>query len=312
MDYTQLEEEKMICPKCGNEIKDGARFCPKCGANTADSRKGKHTKNGPARKGGGFKILIIIGCLIVIGLLVGILYLIFNFENDSDTTYSVERTLDDDDGVSKKHSSKSKASAEKDDEEELSSDQEDSSEVDTANVKYDPAESEAEVKSAMPAEEAAPPTGNFVDSTDIHDYEIIVKDIGWDKAYEDCKDRGGYLVRINSDREFDYIKDLIKKEGKDNCVFMLGGGYNPDDGHYHWYYDGVFEETKLEEDNPFRSFWLKGEPSYEGEDKDGKTVEEHYLDMFYSGKSKDFVWNDVPEDLTEYYPGRVAYICEYE
>lgn len=35
----------MFCPKCGNEIKEGASFCPKCGTKVARNQENFQQNN---------------------------------------------------------------------------------------------------------------------------------------------------------------------------------------------------------------------------------------------------------------------------
>ena len=35
----------MFCPKCGNEIKEGASFCPKCGTKVASNQENFQQNN---------------------------------------------------------------------------------------------------------------------------------------------------------------------------------------------------------------------------------------------------------------------------
>ena len=57
----------------------------------------------------------------------------------------------------------------------------------------------------------------------IHTYELIVADVTWTEAYYDCIMRGGYLARINSEKEFQVIREQIASEGKRDIKFWLGG-----------------------------------------------------------------------------------------
>ena len=151
------------------------------------------------------------------------------------------------------------------------------------------------------------------DDTGIHKYEVIVADATWDEAMEDCKKRGGYLVRINTYEEKSYIEDMLKKNGQEKLIIWLGGCYNPKDAHYHWYDGEKYTMAALDVSSYYNYFWLSGEPSFTGQDAKGNTIDERYMCMFYSAKNYErWFWNDTTYDLSTYYPGRIAYICETE
>lgn len=179
---------------------------------------------------------------------------------------------------------------------------------------------EEEVQGAEAAEnerqetEDTEPVYHEDDKYGIHTYELIVDDVTWTEAYNACLARGGYLVRINSEEEYQEILEQIVHEDKRNIKFWLGGARSAADVYeYRWIYeDGISGSTILNEEEPFHSYWLDGEPSF----RDGSSSrDEMYMNMFYVSKEGRWVWNDVPDDLiavVEYYSGAVGYICEYE
>lgn len=162
----------------------------------------------------------------------------------------------------------------------------------------------------------------FEESDEIHTYEIVVADVNAEDAFWYCKEKGGYLVHINGDEEYQFIIDLIRSEGYEDKIFWLGARRDYIDGSFRWsapYKDGWYPRdpiTALDEDEEYLDYWLEGEPSYVSEgDGDDKFITEEYVDMFYSKKEGRFVWNDVPADLVgtvPAYKGKIAYICEYD
>lgn len=150
--------------------------------------------------------------------------------------------------------------------------------------------------------------------TGIHTYELIIADVTWMEAYQDCLARGGYLVRINSDEEYQAIIKQIEDEGQRKIKFWLGGTRGLADTYeYRWIYeDGAYGNEVLNGDGKYSSYWLDGEPSF----YDGAVSQaELYVNMFYFSKEGRWVWNDVPNDLVaavELYAETVGYICEYE
>lgn len=147
----------------------------------------------------------------------------------------------------------------------------------------------------------------------VHTYELLVGDVTWTQAFEDCIVRGGHLVRINSEEEYQAILQQIRQEEKDNIKFWLGGRRDEDSREYRWVYeDGSYGDAVLNGSDPYSAYWLSGEPSYEDASVGSQ---EMYMNMFYRKKEDRWVWNDVPDDLlavVSTYAGTVGYICEYE
>ena len=148
------------------------------------------------------------------------------------------------------------------------------------------------------------------DDTYIHDYELIKADVTWEEALEECKKRGGYLARLNTNQEYYYLQDLILKEGIDTTVFWIGGKLNPDDSHYYWFDGEKYLQAALDVDRYYQYNWLNGEPSFKGTDQNGDPVDENCICMFKVNGS--WEWNDVPNDITPFYRGKMGYICEKE
>ena len=186
---------------------------------------------------------------------------------------------------------------------------------DTEN--YDDTEDDNNAEDYDDIEEELDDTEDYEDTEEyneqeIHEYELLVGDVSWSEAYQDCLDRGGYLVRINTEEEFDAILDQIYDEEKENIKFWIGGARGKDKK-YHWAYgeDKEFGEDILNEDSQFEDYWLDGEPSFIDDATDTK---ENRMNMFYMKDLDRWVWNDVPDDILEaasFYAGSIGYICEY-
>ena len=148
---------------------------------------------------------------------------------------------------------------------------------------------------------------------DIHRYELIIADVTWEEAYEDCKNRGGYLVHINTEEEFNVIVNQILWEQKTKYTFWLGANREYDS--YNWVDIHGNRGTDIVNNSIYDEFWLSQEPSYYGEDAEGNLVEERCVDMVYRGSEDRFYLNDAPNDIisvANYLSGRIGYICEFE
>ena len=146
----------------------------------------------------------------------------------------------------------------------------------------------------------------------IHRYEFIIADVTWSQAFADCKSRGGYLVRINSEEEYQYILKQLDAGSYQKIQFFIGGRRDSGSSEYYW----ADEDDELYGDQINTSSywcsseWLSGEPSF----RDGAN-EEEYLDLLYYKNEGRWTWNDAPNDILAVVPsfsGRIGYICEYE
>ena len=139
-------------------------------------------------------------------------------------------------------------------------------------------------------------------------YQLIQADVTWEEAFSDCISRGGALVKIDSEEEFKKITDLIEEQGMQSIHFYLGGRRDADSQSYYW----ADADNQLEDEllNPQGQswavvHWMENEPSFTSE---GDT--ELYLNLIYY--KENWVLNDVPSDITQYYPGKTGYICEFK
>ncbi len=159
----------------------------------------------------------------------------------------------------------------------------------------------------------------LIDDPAIHTYELVVSDVSWTQAYEQCLMKGGHLVRISSDEEYEAILNQISSEGKEKIKFWIGGARD-NENNYRWVYNDDYNDSQniilgdeiLNSDSKYSSYWLGGEPSLY--DETTQTVEDR-MNMFYMKSQNRWVWNDVPNDvlsIASFYSGSMGYICEYE
>lgn len=142
----------------------------------------------------------------------------------------------------------------------------------------------------------------------IHRYELLRNDVTWEQAYDDCKSRGGYLVQINSLEEYQHIIQQINGEAKQDVHFFLGGRRSRSGRDYYWINSqNEFEGDSLNpgKDSWAAGHWMENEPSYSSVGE-----AEQYMSLVYYQNA--WVFNDVPEDISKYYSGKIGYICEYD
>lgn len=109
-------------------------------------------------------------------------------------------------------------------------------------------------------------------------YDLITSWVTWEEAEENCITRGGHLVTITSQNEYNFVLSLM---GSENIWI----GYTDDEteGFWRWVTGEVDSFTN----------WGQGEPN--GGDY------ENFAEMYNNG-----LWNDATGDYNQFY------VCEWE
>lgn len=123
-----------------------------------------------------------------------------------------------------------------------------------------------------------------------HEYEAVMADVTWKQAKRLAKERGGHLVTISSAEEQKIVEEIIDEYSNLHTVWIGGNCLS---GEFKWINGDSFEYTN----------WGPGEPNNE-------TGDEMYLDMYE--KDDIWYWNDVPNDISQYYSGKMGYVIEWE
>lgn len=298
----------MFCRKCGQEIRQGAKFCVKCGTpvsaqqptqtkktqtplpTAAGSNKAKKEKKSTGGKG----IIIGLICGIVVALAVIVGLLIFYQTSVKEASEEKDTKIEDEWDEEDRNSKNGTEAVI------LENDTEKTDAEDTKAADTEMAASEAEEVAV--AEEAQ--------EENIHEYRIVVKDVSWTEAYQEAKRvPNGYLVNIDTEEEWNTILQQIQSEQREKCIFWIGAIRRGNSQDYFWV---DAEGNSVGESLNQSTNWLTGEPTYYDSEND---MEERYVDMFYSSGENRWVWNDTPDDLISllsYYSGKVAYIIEIE
>lgn len=146
-----------------------------------------------------------------------------------------------------------------------------------------------------------------------HSYSFHSEDVTWQEAFDRAKEKGGYLVHIDSMEEMDYLVSLLEKMGCSDHYVMLGGARDLRTRDYYWLNaDNSVADGILNEPGHWaQELWFKDEPSF-----DYNGTQEHVLEMHFNPDDNRWGWNDIPVDgLVQQWTnneGRITYIVEYE
>lgn len=317
----------MICPNCGSNIADNALFCTKCGTKIERTEIQGTSGDGKAETSEVIEInnittsgnvdhkpkepfvwkdqytYIAIGVGILLAAIIG---------------FAVKTTKSAESGqmVSNENAEMTAEESDLKTEQITASDHVQAEEESTAENDYAEEDSVLEDEELSIDEEQS---DELFDDVGVHTYELIVSDVTWTEAYEQCLRMGGHLVRINSDEECNVILNQIYSEGKEKIKFWVGG-YRDENDDYRWVYNDsyedrfplIFGDVVINSDPMYKDYWLDGEPSLYDE-----TIQsnEDRMNMFYMKSLDRWVWNDVPDDVlsvASFYSGSMGYICEYE
>ena len=272
----------MRCPNCNSPVDKDAEFCERCGIKLSNYKK---TSRLPA---------VIISGVVFIAAVGGLFFWVVSDEyhkvGETELDELVEKAApSDEEGKTeeKESTDSSNNSGNTDNGDRVKDGEEESQQSETETV-YD------------------------VTEGGIHRYNYVVSDCTWEEAYQNCLEAGGYLVRINSLDEYNYIIDQIDQKHMSDIQFKIGGRRAEGAQDYYWVNESkqLYGEKVNSDSYWTKEIWLSGEPSY----SDGN-VQENYLDIFYYGTEDRWVLNDVPDDILSSAPefsGKLGYICEYE
>lgn len=155
------------------------------------------------------------------------------------------------------------------------------------------------------------------DDPGIHQYQIVTEDCTWYDAFARSAAQGGYLARISSPEEYEYIAGMLNDSGYTNIHFYLGGRRADDGTEYYWINDQneFMGDCLNSSDSWTSSYWFENEPSFydTGAGSNGE-IAENVMNLFFV--SGTWYLNDSSDDLAGQYPdllsGKVGYIIEYE
>ena len=274
----------MRCPKCGSTVEKGNEFCENCGTRLKTVKKSKLPV-----------VLVSLTVVLIMAGGIGVWILTGEYHSKSESEDLVT------DAADLNNHSEQETEAEESQPDRAKSD-------DTSDKNIEHEDTGGTGKSDVSEKE------DVYDITEggIHKYEYVVNDCSWSEAYQKCLESGGYLARINSQEEYDYILSQINQKQMENIHFRIGGRRDENSQDHYWVDDmnNLYGEKINSEDYWCSGQWMTGEPSFS--DKD---TQENCLDIFYYQKEDRWVWNDVPDDILKTVPeyaGKLGYICEYE
>ncbi|WP_026658667.1 C-type lectin domain-containing protein [Butyrivibrio sp. AC2005] len=146
-----------------------------------------------------------------------------------------------------------------------------------------------------------------------HRYELFVEDCTWEEAAKKCEEKGGYLVSMTSDEEFEKVDNLIRAQNLQNVSFYIGATNTGASFWWHWIDPNL--TVSYCQSHCYRKHWLKGQPSYHETLDNGTKIDENYAEYIYKKADDKFYINDIPGDVIRYYPsfkGYIGYICEFD
>lgn len=289
----------MKCSSCGNDLKIGQKFCTKCGTPILQEGLPDNSSINAKFIWQEKYTYIAIAVIFVLAACLGVAVKVIKSSKEQPAIAG---------DVIEKVAATEQEESDDDINQTVSSDNEERTAVNRENKETEYEQTQEEQEGSVAYDEIG-----------IHVYELIVDDVTWTEAYENCLRMGGHLVRINSDSEYNAILQQIQNEDKANIKFWIGG-YRGIGRDYRWVYNDNYDtkdeilvgDIIINEDSMYAGYWLDGEPSFYDEMTE---TEENRMNMFYMKDLGKWVWNDVTDDLLEvasFYAGTVGYICEFE
>lgn len=147
----------------------------------------------------------------------------------------------------------------------------------------------------------------------IHTYRFVQEDVTYNLAAARARSMGGYLARIDSQEEYDTIREQLREKhawGSDVLEYYIGGRRCAAQNKYYLTDQNgkVSSDHFIGNDEPW--FWGPNEPSC-GVPDSNRTA----LSIAYSEDLEDWFGEDTIEDILTPYPefsGQIGYIVEIE
>lgn len=281
-------EGEGICPVCGGRYQADDMFCPTCGNDLSKENKPVSGGNRAAVRPSGTRLVIAavaVVCILIGAAIAGTTFVVLSDSSDESASASEDQIQRVSGNIQQETEEESVGSEDMENDSTVRADEED--------LKADDEKNE----------------------TGIHQYEFVIEDCGWNQAYRESLQRGGYLVRINSREEYDHLLGLINQRGYDKIHFYIGGRKADNSGSYYWVDENNDTYGEALNGNPdvwCSGEWMAGEPSYTDPNLG---IEETYLNIFYYSGENRWVFNDGPENIPDVVPafaGVTGYIIEYE
>lgn len=144
-------------------------------------------------------------------------------------------------------------------------------------------------------------------------YAVIMKDCTWQQAFDECKQAGGHLVIIETEKELKTLTAHIDEQGLGDARLYIAAARNDDSAEYYWIDENNNMKGKmLNGESSFMSDkWENGEPSFDGGDgsvTENRVVFVHKLRGYWKIE-------DVPDNMLASHPdmsGKTGYIIEYD
>lgn len=285
----------MYCMKCGSKLEEGSKFCGSCGTPVPGLQQevlpNLQTVTTVEKKKSSSKNLMICFFSLLFIAIVGVAAFFILFKDNTKETQSVENEISNDSDEKDAAGGKDATTVDPSRSGNGKSTEPDSS-VDISAEETEEEDNTDTTNTAVPTETPTPePTETPVPKQVRHDYSVFQEDFTWTEAAEYCESLGGHLVTITSLEEQEKVEDII--DSNTMKVVMLGSNDFTDDGSYQWTNGEEFIYSR----------WLTGEPNNENN-------VEHYLYLYYVDEV--WQWNDAPNDVIEYYSGKIAFVCEWE
>lgn len=309
----------MRCQNCGKENEESARFCENCGTPLEPDKEKTWNLNNKVEQESVFKnqepelyrdlqvqqeeektqsmVPIIVLSLVAVVLLAAVgIGIVAYLQSQKDENDELEAIVSRNDRTVYETQTE-----EKDSETDTEESEKRESEVPEAT------QTPSAIKTTTPT-----PTPVITEQPKEHRYELVIKDCTWEQAWQECRDKGGYLARMETEEEFDALTNTIEANGLQKIKFFLGGRRELNGSTYSWADNSnqLFGDALNSSSSPLADKWMKDEPSFQ----DGDIIE-NCLNIFYYEKEGRWVLNDVPNavlDAVPEYVGTVGYVCEYE